>query len=346
MVITKPKISIIVPVYNGEKVLKRCIDSILLQSYSNFEVIIINDGSRDKSINIINEYKEKDNRVKVIDNENRGVSESRNIGIEYSRGEYIQFVDCDDYIERDMIKDILESIENSNADLVMTGIIIDIESLNNTSTSIQTFKYKNVQGKSNIAMAVLERLDGAYVHSLWNKIFKRDIIIENNIRMDENINLGEDLIFNLEYLNKCRNVIFDDKCYYHYCMKDSESLTAKYRDDRLELMKLLYDKCYSYFVECELGLNQITVLNNLFIKWMYSCFVDLNNTQCKLTVKEKLEYIKVSRNKYSNIINNTKDMGLMLNILKQSLKCTYLSLIISKCIYIIKVRFRQILYKR
>ena len=345
MISGNPKVSIIVPVYNGEKVLKRCIESILKQTYTNFELIIINDGSKDKSIDIINEYKEKDNRIKVIDNENKGVSITRNMGIEASNGVYIQFIDCDDHIEKDMLKEMIEAIEISDADLITTGIIIDIESKDDVKTSIQTFKHENLQGKSNIAIGVLERLDSAYIHSLWNKIFKRDIIIKNNIKMNKDISLGEDLIFNLEYLKHCNNVIFDDKAYYHYCMKDTESLTAKYREDKLELMKLLYDKCNEYFKYCELNFNQINSLNNLFIKWMYSCFIDLNNPQCKLTRRQKVEYIKYSRDKYKEIIDDTKNLGIMISILKYSLKYSYIALVLSKVIYMIKVKFRQILYK-
>lgn len=117
-----PKVSIIVPVYNAEKVLRRCLDSILNQSYKDFELIVINDGSKDKSIKIINEYKEKDNRVKVIDNKNNGVSETRNIGIKASVGEYIQFIDSDDYIEPYMIEETLIKIEENKADSIITGL--------------------------------------------------------------------------------------------------------------------------------------------------------------------------------------------------------------------------------
>ncbi len=338
-----PKVSIIIPVYNGEKVLERCLNSVLAQTYTDFELIIINDGSTDRSIDIINEYKNKDNRIKVINNKNNGVSETRNIGIEASIGEYIQFVDCDDYIESNMLSNMVDNIENAKVDLIVTGIFLDIENGNDVKRSIQTFKYENLHGKANIARGVLERLDGAYIHSLWNKIFKRDIIVKNNIKMDKNINLGEDLIFNLEYLKRCENIVFDDKCYYHYCMQATESLTARYRENKLELMKLLYDKCEEYFYYC--GLKNFELLNNVFIKWMYSCFIDMNNIQCKLTIKEKIKYIKESRENYIEIINKTNNLGLMLGILKAFLRYPFLAWILSKIIYIIKVRFRQILYR-
>ena len=195
-----PKISIIVPIYNAEKVLKRCVDSILNQSYKNFELILINDGSKDKSIDIINEYKEKDERIKVIDNKNKGVSETRNIGIKTSKGEYIQFIDADDFIDPYMIEETLKEIEKNKADSVITGLYLDIESENEIKSSKQTFEYKIEEGNSNIAVAVMDRLNGTYINSPVNKIYKKSIIIDNNIYMDKTIDLGEDLLFNLDYL--------------------------------------------------------------------------------------------------------------------------------------------------
>ena len=113
------KVSIVVPIYNSEKELPRCIDSILNQTFSDFELILINDGSKDGSLNILKEYEQKDKRVTVIDNENNGVSETRNIGIRRSSGDYIAFVDSDDYIESDMVEALVESVEQQNADLVI-----------------------------------------------------------------------------------------------------------------------------------------------------------------------------------------------------------------------------------
>ena len=340
-----PKVSIIVPVYNAEKVLRRCLDSILNQSYKDFELIVINDGSKDKSIKIINEYKEKDNRVKVIDNKNNGVSETRNIGIKASVGEYIQFIDSDDYIEPYMIEETLIKIEENKADSIITGLFLDIESNTEIKSSKQTFEKKIEEGKKNIAIGVMERLNGTYINSPVNKIYKRSIIVDNNIYMDKRIDLGEDLLLNLEYFKHCKKVIFDDKCYYHYCMQVEDNLTFKYRSDKLELMYLIYCKCNEYFNTCNIDNKMLMNLNNIFIKWMYSCFIDLHNNDCKLSIKEELRYIKVSIERYNYIISRTGNMILMLRILKATLRYSWSVWLLSKIIYIIKVKFRQILYR-
>lgn len=116
-----PKISIVVPIYNAEKYLERCIQSILVQTYSDFEVLLINDGSKDNSIKICQQYEKKDNRIKVIDKKNEGVSQTRNQGIKIARGKYIQFIDSDDFIEPNMLEEMLEKAEKEEVDVCICG---------------------------------------------------------------------------------------------------------------------------------------------------------------------------------------------------------------------------------
>lgn len=338
-----PKISVIVPVYNTENYIGRCIDSILNQSFSNFELILINDGSNDRSSEIIKNY--EDNRIVFIDNNNNGVSETRNIGIKAAKGEYIQFVDSDDFIDKDMLKDTLKLLEDSNADCVMTGLYLDIEQDSKISTSTQTFEYFEAENKKDIALNVLARMGGTYINSPINKLYKRNIIIENNIFMDKSIDLGEDFLFNLMYLKFCNKVIFSDKCYYHYWMKIENNLTFKFRENKLDLMYLMYKKSEEYFKLSRLSKDEYRDLNNLFIKWMYSCFIDLHNSGCNLTYKEKIKYLKEAIVKYDNIIKGTNNLGLVQRILKLTLKYPSIVLLISKIMYTIKVEYRNLIYR-
>lgn len=339
------KISVIVPVYNAEKYLNRCIDSILNQTFKDFELILINDGSSDKSIEILNAYEKIDSRIKVINNENNGVSKTRNIGIGLATGEYIQFIDSDDFIDKNMFKETVEFLEVENADVIITGLFLDIESTNGIDTSIQTFENCISRNSKDIAKKLLTRLNGTYINSPVNKLYKRNIILENNILMDESINLGEDLIFNLAYLSYCDCVIFNDKCYYHYCMKNEENLTAKYRKDKLDLMEVLYNECKQFLLNANLNEEYIKVLNSIFIKWMYYCYIDLNSSDCNLTFKEKYRYIKYSIKKYNNIINNSKSTSILLKVLKVSLMSSIVTMALSKIIYFIKTNMRRIIYR-
>lgn len=340
-----PKISVIVPVYNTAKFLDRCIESILNQSYDNFELILINDGSTDNSVEIIKKFEKQDKRIIFINNNNNGVSETRNIGLRNAKGEYIQFVDSDDYINEDMLIDTLKLLEKNKSDLVITGLYLDIEKDNRVNTSIQTYDYKESTNKREIAVDVLNRLDGTYINSPINKLYKRSIIIENNIFMDKSIDLGEDYIFNIMYLKYCQKVIFSDKCYYHYWMKIENNLTFRFRENKLDLMRLMYEKTADYFKESGLEKREYSGLNNIYVKWMYSSFIDLNNKGCNFNYKEKIDYLKqeISKNKY--IIKETTDLNMTLKVLKYALNYPNIVLIISKVIYIIKVKYRSILYK-
>lgn len=339
------KVSVIVPIYNAEKVLPRCIDSILNQSYPNLELILINDGSIDGSIDIIRKYEKLDNRVKVINNKNNGVSETRNIGVIQASGKYIQFVDSDDFIELDMVEKTVKLIENNDADIVMTGLFLDIEKNKKISTSIQTFEDSISISKEDIAKNVLDRLNGTYINSPVNKLYKKSIIIDNNIVMNKKIDLGEDLIFNLNYLKYCNKVVFSKESYYHYCMKVEDNLTFKYRNNKMELMEFLFKECKEYLKWGNLDENEIRKLNAIFIKWMYSCYIDLNNKNCNLTFIDKYKYIKKSIKKYEYVIEDTKELSSMLKILKLTFISPIIVIIVSKVIYFIKTNLRKILYR-
>ena len=123
----KDKVSIIIPIYNGEKHLAECLDTIQNQTYTNLEIICINDGSRDKSLSILKEYQKKDDRFIVIDQKNAGQSKARNEGIRRASGKYISFVDCDDFIELDMIEKMVLKAEETNADIVITNFSLYFE---------------------------------------------------------------------------------------------------------------------------------------------------------------------------------------------------------------------------
>ena len=137
------KISIIVPIYNTEKYLKRCLDSLIKQEYENIEIILINDGSTDGSLQICEEYKNKDNRIVLIDKIHTGVSHTRNIGLENVSGDYIGFVDSDDYIDKDMFKNLMIGIEKYNADICMCDLEETIsEEIENYHEKIELIEMK------------------------------------------------------------------------------------------------------------------------------------------------------------------------------------------------------------
>ena len=177
-----PKISIIIPVYNVEKYLSICLDSILAQSFTDFEVICINDGSDDKSLEILNEYKNKDSRIRVISQENAGVSAARNRGLNVANGEYISFVDPDDWIEPDCYEIAYNKAVNTNADMLFFGAkyVTDeiVEEKNLKSLYICLEENDNLNEMIHIT------------HTIWNKLFKNSFLKKHNIKFAENLKIA------------------------------------------------------------------------------------------------------------------------------------------------------------
>lgn len=238
------KVSVIIPVYNVEKYLRECINSILRQTYSNFEVILIDDGSTDSSGNICDEYI-NDLRVKVIHKKNEGVSATRNRGIEEAKGEFITFIDSDDFIDENMLKIMLEYQEKNNADLVQCN-------LNSYSENKSFLLYKNVKthlyntNDDKLKKAIISinysniNCDGKYgpIRCIGGKLYRTSIIKNNNIKFDDKIYILEDGIFNFNFYEKSKKIMILSDALYKYRQIPS-STTYRYNKDQLEQNKLI-----------------------------------------------------------------------------------------------------------
>lgn len=209
-------ISVIVPVYKTEQYLKRCIESILNQTYTNLEIILVNDGSPDKCPEIIDSYKKKDSRIITIHQKNGGQSSARNTGIKRASGQYISFVDSDDELHKDFYKSLIESF-NDNVDLTMSGMLYRKLYLG-TEESVYLRKLRP-RGKNEPLQNYVLRLlvaDGR-LYSVLNKLFRASIIKENALRFEEGLYFAEDTEFVLRYLNHISGQInFVLKPYYFY----------------------------------------------------------------------------------------------------------------------------------
>lgn len=211
------KISIVVPVYNSERKLSKCLESICNQSYDNLEIIVIDDGSKDSSCEIIKKFKNSDKRIIPIYKENTGVSDTRNRGIEIAKGKYLMFVDSDDYLEENACEIMIKSIKSDK------NIDIAIGSWNNI--------YNGLVKKEDIHSGVFEIKDFfsrvetedyyKIINPLWNKIYKTNIIKENNLKFDLNISLGEDMVFNFKLLLLSNRIKILNESIYNYNISDT-----------------------------------------------------------------------------------------------------------------------------
>jgi glycosyltransferase involved in cell wall biosynthesis len=221
-------ISIIVPVYNSEKTLERCMESLINQTYSDIEILLVIDGPTDSSLDIGRTYEKKDSRVKVILKENEGVSKARNTGLTLAKGEYIQFVDSDDYISPKMCEKLIKNVENTGAQMVLCGfhhIFLNRDILKVPNNGIFSLKQNTEE--------FLRLYETGFLNMPWNKLFKREWISEG---FDSSLSLGEDLLFNLDYMKKIDQIsVIEEPLYYYIQQNGQDTLSTKKRKDKYQI---------------------------------------------------------------------------------------------------------------
>lgn len=231
-----PKISIIIPVYNSEQYLNKCLDSILNQNYKNFEVVLINDGSKDRSGQICDEYASRDSRFNVYHIENGGVSNARNLGLSIVQGDYVTFVDSDDYVEQDFLF-VLSTYAEKNFDIIQTGLSFFDE--NTSLISIEKLPNQVFDLKSN----KLDAFNLATVRLITSpccKLYIRNIIMDNNLRFDTAKSYGEDRDFNIRYLQYVQHAVALSYVGYHYRKGIATSLSQDKDYEKLFMIDLDY----------------------------------------------------------------------------------------------------------
>ena len=268
-------VSIIVPVYNTEKYLNRCIESLINQTYKNIEIILVDDGSTDTSGKICEEYAKKDSRIKVFHKINEGVSVARNYGISNCSGGLIQFVDSDDYLDTFAVEELLTCVKENNVDTCIFSICFECGKGNNF-----------LQLEDGL-FSVEEVLNSPYINatcSPCNKIYNANIIKNNNITFEKGIKFGEDFMFNSKYLQHTNKILVKNKAYYHYNVTTEDSGVKKFYNDYdiyiLKMEESLKNLLNKFSVENEKGI----LFNFIGDRWEYAF-----NSCCNLpiTIKEQ-----------------------------------------------------------
>ena len=230
----QPKISVIVPVYKAEKYLHRCVDSILAQSFTDFELILVNDGSPDNSGAICDEYAQKDNRVHVFHKKNGGVALARNLGLDNAKGKWITFIDADDYIE----DGFLNFPDSTQEDLLIQNYkVLGDEGYDKgefTESTIPTVQIQNF---------INTNIEKQFLKTPWAKFFKRDIIQKNEIRFPNGVKIGEDTLFVLDYLYYTKSIHFLASAnYLYYFDKDFINRYRLSVEKAIEIHHLLIER--------------------------------------------------------------------------------------------------------
>lgn len=243
----KAMISVIIPVYNAENTIEKCVDSIEANDFNDIEIILIDDCSKDASLEKCKKLSEIYGNIKCLHNEkNEGVSYTRNRGIKVASGNYLMFIDSDDWIDEKYFSEFLDVISSNKHSLVVCGYVNHDELINGTT---DIFKWNDFEGvkKYNVKDIVSILYEDTLLQQLWNKIFETELIKENGIWFDEKINLGEDTRFVLEYIKKCeiQNIYLLNKPLYHYIRGKAGALMYRVGyesvEEPLKNLRMLYE---------------------------------------------------------------------------------------------------------
>lgn len=287
----KPIISVIVPVYNVEKYLSKCMDSLVKQTFEEIEIITVNDGSTDSSLEVLMEYARKDGRIKVIDKLNEGVSVARNTALEQISGDYVMFVDSDDWIDLDTCEKTLQTMQKYNCDVVIWSYIREFsthsvpkiifeQDIIFHKSQVSTDLHRRFAGGIGKELAKPENLDA--LCTIWGKLYKASIIKQNNIKFEDIRNLGtyEDGIFNLYLFKHVDKAVFMNKYFYHYRKDNSISLTTQYKPRFKEQWFALFDLIDDYITRNSLddSIFKQALANRIAVSMLGLGLNEINNT--------------------------------------------------------------------
>lgn len=239
-----PTVSIIVPVYNAESSIARCVDSILSQQFTDFELLLVDDGSRDGSGAICDGYAAADSRVRVIHKENTGVSDTRNLGIAQARGTYLQFLDSDDWITPDATKLLVRTAEAHSCDLVISDFYRVVGERVSRKGDIDEDRTLT---REEYAAHMMEQPADFYYGVLWNKLYRRDIVADHGLRMDPDISWCEDFLFNLEYIRHAERFYALQVPIYYYVKTKGSLASQSLSITKTIRMKLMLFEYYNQF---------------------------------------------------------------------------------------------------
>lgn len=268
------RISVIVPVYNGEKYLERCLESIRKQTYQELQILVIDDGSTDQTLFISREYEKKDSRIRVIHQENQGVSAARNRGIQEAQGEYLLFVDADDFIAENMAYSLYNHIKKAPD--------IDVAICNYAQGQKQIDEKKEIEILNQEEAMTRLFYRNSYQGFLWNKMFKAEIVKNNRITLDVGIPICEDLLFCSQYFALIKNAVYDHQVYYYYeDTGEGATRSDRFNSKRYSMLDA-YDRIERVLVQ----------------KRVKAAAQNYLSTICMLLLKMTLKYKEETRNEY------------------------------------------------
>lgn len=346
----KKKYSLIIPVYNCQDYIRRCVESILKQEYANYEIILINDGSNDDSGNICDEYAKNNKQIKVIHKKNEGVSAARNDGLKQATGKYICFLDVDDYIDKNYFTTTDKIIEkHKDVELINFGFYSEVENSNFEVMSSDKINYTKRIYKTHdkIKKDFVNLWDNTMLYNIWNKVYLAKIIKENKIEFPKN-NWGEDVEFNRMYLSKINSMYNSDKCFYHYIRERKGAATKNYKPEIFETRKKEFGEFNEYFKKWGISKDEYYEYScRRYIERVLGC---IENVYCS-NMKFKNRYKEIKKFIYDPITRETlkyaqpKSKKIKIMLIPIKFKLVLISMLMGRTFNIIKNKFPSLFNK-
>lgn len=334
------KITAIMPVYNVENFIGKCIESLQSQTLTEWELIAVDDGSPDNSGAICDEYAKKDSRITVIHKENGGAPSARNTAIPMARGEYLYFVDSDDWAEPTMFEDMYNAAKKNNAQLVVAGFFIDTyHSDAEFYTQKQTVPAKEFKTQREFREYAHKMFDRNLLYTPWNKLFERKYIMDNNIRFKNTF--WDDFPFNLDVVRDVERVVLLENCYYHFMRARADSETAKYRSDMYAKREEEHGWMLDLYKYWNVNSNEsYEMINRRYIERVIGCIENVTNSACTLSFKEKMQEIKymITREQVRKALKIAKPNSLVMKIMLIPIKLKFTFLTYLEGAFISKVK--------
>lgn len=282
-----PKVSVIMPVYGVEKFVAKAIESIQNQTFTDFEFLIVDDGTKDKSGIICDQYAALDPRITVIHKENGGVPSARNAALAIAKGKYYYFLDSDDWTEPTMLEDMVTLAEQTDAQLVVTGYYIDTYYTDTEFvTQTQSVPAKTFASQRDFRENAYRLFDENLLYTPWNKLYDGAYIREHDLKFSDTF--WDDFPFNLDYIRDIERVAVSDKAYYHFMRARAESETAKYRADMYEKRETEHGWMQELFAYWQVDNPQTKeFVARRYVERVIGCIENVTTPACTLSRTEK-----------------------------------------------------------
>ena len=284
------KVSIVIPMFNAESYIERCLDSLINQSYLNIEIVVVDDGSTDKSKEIVKDMVERRGNIVLKATSNGGASRARNLGMEICSGEYIMFVDADDYVHRDMVNEFMKACDGSKDKVLVMGNNYEVLSKGYELRKLFSYEKESCELTK---VEVLRSIGEGGAGLVCCKLFSSSLVKENNIYFDEKIKMCEDQLFFLEIAKHCKDFVYLNKELYYYNRDNSNAITSKYLENAYSNQLYVLERIKEVFKENLMVTKQDeSIISARFKKALWYCFNNEISTMNIKNIKSRIRNTK------------------------------------------------------